>query len=215
MNDGGKGPVGPHSPHGALGVSERTFVELVEQMPFGVYVVDADLRIAYMNPISQNVAFRNIRPVIGRPFDEAVRILWPEPVATEILTVFRGTLDSGEPYRSKDFVNPRADIDEIERYEWEVHRIELPDGRPGVVCYFFDSTKLRDTKRALVESQSALTGQKEAFQAAMDGRPLAECLEALIRTAVRHFGDSARAGFYMRDEAAPDGIRHVVGMSDA
>ena len=140
MNDRGKDPVGPHSPHGVLSVSERTFVELVEQMPFGVYIVDADFRIAYMNPISQEVAFRNIRPVIGRPFDEAVRILWPEPVATEIIAVFRRTLDTGNPYRSKDFVNPRADIHEIERYEWEVHRIELPDGTHGVVCYFFDST---------------------------------------------------------------------------
>ena len=216
MKDRGKDPVGLHiPPHGALRESEQTFVELVEQMPFGVYIVDADFRIAYMNPISQEVAFRNIRPIISRPFDEAVRILWPEPVATEIIAVFRRTLDSGKPYRSKDFVNPRADIHEIERYEWEVHRIGLPDGTHGVVCYFFDSTKLRDTKRALVESQSALAGQKEAFQAAMDGRPLPECLGVLIRTAVRRFDGAARAAFHMLDDAAGDGLQHVAGMSDA
>ncbi|HEX6994097.1 MAG TPA: ATP-binding protein [Gammaproteobacteria bacterium] len=215
MKDGGDAPAGPQTALGAFRESERTFVELVEQMPFGVYVVDADFRISYMNPGSRNVAFRNIRPVIGRPFDEAVRILWPEPVATEVITVFRRTLDTGEPYRSENFVNPRADVDEIERYEWEVHRIELPDGRHGVVCYFFDSTKLRDTKRALVESQLALAGQKEAFQAAMDGRPLASCLDVLVRTAVRHFGGAARAGFYMRGDAAGEGLHHVVGMSDA
>ena len=215
MNDGARGPAGLHTPLGALGGSERSFVELVEQMPFGVYIVDADFRIAYMNPISRNVAFRNIRPVVGRPFDEAVRILWPEPVASEIIAVFRRTLDTGEPYRSENFVNPRADIHEIEGYEWELHRIELPDGRYGVVCYFFDSTKLRDTKRALVESQSALAGQKEAFQAALDGQPLAACLDVLVRTAVRRFGGEARAGFYMRNDVAGDGLHHVVGMSDA
>src|SRR5690606_2703150 len=65
------------------------------------------------------------------------------------------------------------------------------------------------------ESQSALAGQKEAFQAALDGRPLAACLDVLIRTAVRRFDGAARAGFYMRDDVTGDGLHHVVGMSDA
>src|SRR5690606_41606387 len=116
MNDRGKDPVGLHiPPHGALRESEQTFVELVEQMPFGVYIVDADFRIAYMNPISQEVAFRNIRPIIGRPFDEAVRILWPEPVATESIAVFRRTLGRGTPHRSQDCQHPRPSTQELHR----------------------------------------------------------------------------------------------------
>lgn len=133
--------------------NQKTFFELIETAPFGVYIVDSEFRIASMNAGSQVGAFANVRPVIGRPFDEAMRILWPEEVAAEIIGRFRHTLDTGEPYRSKDFINPRDDIERIESYEWELHRITLPDGRYGVVCYYFDSTELRTTGIALRESE--------------------------------------------------------------
>jgi hypothetical protein len=32
----------------------------------------------------------------------------------------------------------RADRGQIEYYEWQIHRITMPDGRFGVVCYFRD-----------------------------------------------------------------------------
>ena len=126
--------------------------ELVEQCPFGIYIVDADFRIATINRGSQDGAFANVRPVIGRPFDEAMRILWPEPVAADVIRTFRHTLATGEPYSSKDFVNPRADTDQVEGYEWELHRVTLPDGRPGVACYYFDATRLREAEAALREN---------------------------------------------------------------
>ena len=65
-------------------------------------------RIAHMNASSQEGAFRNVRPVIGRDFSEAMRILWPEPVASDIIAAFRHTLDTGEPYYSPRFTNPRS-----------------------------------------------------------------------------------------------------------
>ncbi len=133
----------------SLRESEERFRELVERSPFGIYVVDSQFRIANMNASSQTGAFRNVRSVIGRPFDEAMRILWPEPVAAEIIGHFRHTLDTGEPYYSKDFINPRADVDQTEGYEWELHRITLPDGQQGVICYYFDSTKLREAEAAV------------------------------------------------------------------
>lgn len=132
--------------------SQRTLATLVEQCPFGIYIVDADFRIASVNAGSQDKAFANVRPLIGRPFDEAMRIIWPEPVATDCINVFRHTLATGEAYSSKDFVNPRADTGETEGYEWELHRITLPDGRYGVVCYYFDATRLRQAERELREA---------------------------------------------------------------
>ena len=60
-----------------------------------------------MNAGSQTGAFRNVRPVIGRDFSEAMHILWPEPIAAEIIAHFRHTLDTGEPYYSPRFINPR------------------------------------------------------------------------------------------------------------
>ncbi len=137
----------------ALQQSQKTFAELIERAPFGIYVVDAQFRIAHMNASSQDGAFRNVRPVIGRDFAEAMRILWPEEVAAQIIGVFRHTLETGEPYYSPRFTNPRADVGITESYEWELRRMTLPDGQYGVVCYYYDSTRLREAEEALRESE--------------------------------------------------------------
>ncbi|WP_333573370.1 sensor histidine kinase [Sphingomonas sp.] len=128
------------------------FLELINKCPFGIYLVDDALTIVAMNERSQEGAFQNVRPVIGRPFEEAMRILWPEAVAQEIIGRFRHTLETGEAFRSQAFVEARADVDQVEGYEWELHRARLPEGRQGVICYYFDSTELRETQRALAES---------------------------------------------------------------
>ena len=144
--------------------SQKTFFELVERAPFGIYVVDSQFRIAQMNAGSQDGAFRNVRPVIGRDFAEAMRILWPEPVAAEIIAAFRHTLETGEPYYSPRFINPRHDVGTVESYEWELHRMTLPDGQYGVICYYFDSTKLREAEAALRESEERLRFALESCQ---------------------------------------------------
>ncbi|MFZ5907080.1 MAG: PAS domain S-box protein [Nitrospirota bacterium] len=137
--------------------NQSTFRELVEHAPFGIYIVDSRFRIIQMNEASQNGAFRNVRPVIGRNFSEAMHVLWPEPIAAEIVAVFRHTLETGEPYYSSPFTKPRHDISTIESYEWELHRITLPDGLYGVVCYYFDSTNLLKSKKALQDSEERLS----------------------------------------------------------
>lgn len=128
------------------------FLELINKCPFGIYVIDDEMRIVAMNERTQDGAFVNVRPVIGRPFEEAMRILWPQDTAMEIVGRFRKTLETGEPYYSKDFVEPRADTGEVEGYEWELHRTRLPEGRLGVICYYFDSTELRQAQHALVDA---------------------------------------------------------------
>ena len=136
--------------------SQKTFLELVERSPFGTYIVDSQFRIAMMNTASQEGAFRNVRPVVGRPLDEAMRILWPEPVAAGIIGHFRHTLETGKPYYSRDFINPRHDAEIVEAYEWELHRMTLPDGQHGVICYYYDSTKLRQAEAAVRKSEERL-----------------------------------------------------------
>jgi PAS domain S-box-containing protein len=131
--------------------SSSLLSDLIERSPFGIYVVDSSFRIAMMNRRSQDGAFANVRPLLGRRFEEAMRILWPEEVAVEILRHFRRTLESGEPFRSSDFVHPRGDTREVEGYEWELHRMRLPGGQYGVICYYYDSTELRQTQNALRE----------------------------------------------------------------
>ena len=135
---------------------QQTFADLVERAPFGLYIVDSEFRIAHINADSQQRAFRNVNPAVGHDFADAMRILWPEPVATEVIGHFRHTLDTGHSFYSKDYIQPRADIESVESYEWELHRITLPDGQFGVVCYYFDSTRLRQAEQALRRSEQHL-----------------------------------------------------------
>ncbi|MCE5325970.1 MAG: transporter substrate-binding domain-containing protein [Planctomycetaceae bacterium] len=136
--------------------SQKTLSELVDRAPFGIYIIDSRFHIAHMNARSQDGAFRNVRPLIGRDFSEAMRTLWPDPVAAEIIAHFRHTLETGEPYFSPRFTNPRNDEQTVESYEWELHRMTLPDGQYGVVCYYFDSTKLRQAEEALRKAKEEL-----------------------------------------------------------
>ncbi len=158
--------------------AQQLFVDLVQGAPFGLYIVDADFRIAMMNDGAKANAFRNIPDVIGMDFSDATRRMWPESVAEDVIVCFRRTLETGEPYHSSEFRNPRRDVDAIEAYEWELQRITLPDGRFAVACYFFDSTRLRDAEIALREGSR----RKDEFLAVLAHElrnPLAP-----IRTAV-------------------------------
>lgn len=136
--------------------SRDALVRLIEQCPFGIYIVDSDFTIFTMNQRSLEGPFINVRPVIGRAFDEAIRIIWPADVAEEVIRIFRHTLETGEAFHSSDFIHRRADKEQVEGYEWELHQITLPDGDKGVICYYFDSTELRKAEQAVRESEEAL-----------------------------------------------------------
>ncbi|QDU36856.1 Sensory/regulatory protein RpfC [Maioricimonas rarisocia] len=136
----------------ALRRNAETFARLVEGSPFGIYVIDSQFRV-YQVSVGAQVAFRNVRPLIGRDFAEVMHTLWPDPFASETVAIFRHTLETGEPYVAPSLTEQRIDVDEVESYEWQVHRVTLPDGQYGVVCYFFDTTELRQVERALRESE--------------------------------------------------------------
>lgn len=121
----------------ALRAAHDTFRHLVERSPFGIYTVDADFRLMHVSEGAQG-AFANVRPLIGRDLDEVLRLIWPEPFASEAIERFRHTLATGEPYHAARTVEQRADTGVTEAYDWKTERITLPDGRPGVVCHFYD-----------------------------------------------------------------------------
>ena len=129
--------------------NQEAFAKLVENAPYGVYVVDSQFRLALTDPGSRTEAFRNVDPLDGRDFGEIMRILWPEPLASQIIATFHQTLETGEPYYSERFRDLRQDLGDVKAYEWELHRIVLPDGQYGVVCYYFDSTEMRNAEEAL------------------------------------------------------------------
>jgi two-component sensor histidine kinase len=121
----------------ALRASHGTFQHLVDRSPFGIYVVDADFRLAQVSEGAQKV-FENVQPLLGRDFGEVLHTIWPEPFAAEVILRFRNTLATGVPYHAPSTIERRADISSVESYDWKIERLTLPDGRPGVVCHFYD-----------------------------------------------------------------------------
>jgi signal transduction histidine kinase len=126
--------------------------DLIENAPFGVYVVDANFRMRQASAAACK-AFASIHSLIGRDFGDIVRIVWPEPFASEVLAHFRHTLDSGEAYAAPTESEVRKDIPDIESYDWKIERIVLPDGTFGVVCYFYDLTERINAQVRVRESE--------------------------------------------------------------
>ena len=132
-----------------------TFYDLIQKNPFGIYVIDADFRVAEASQGSQKV-FENVVPLIGRDFAEVLHIVWAEPFASEAIERFRHTLETGEPYSSPRTVERRGDIETVEAYDWRIERIELPDGRHGVVCYFYDLSERQRWEAALSDASERI-----------------------------------------------------------
>jgi hypothetical protein len=57
-----------------------------------------------------------------------------------------------------------------------------------------------------------IAGQKEAFEAALNGEPLEASLGVLVRAAAQHLGPGTRAAFYLADLCDMT-LHHVVGMA--
>jgi len=128
-----------------------TFFNLIENAPFGVYVIDSQFRLRQASSASLKV-FSNVVPLMDRDFEEILRSIWPEPFANDAIGRFRHTLSTGEPYTAKDSTEQRLDIPGVESYDWKIERIILPDGQFGVVCYFYDISEQKLIEETLRES---------------------------------------------------------------
>jgi signal transduction histidine kinase len=125
-----------------------SFNSLIQNAPFGVYVVDAKFCLCQASAAAHK-AFATVQPLIGSHFGDVVRAVWPEPFASKVLAHFRRTLDSGVAYAEPTLGEVRKDTPEIESYDWKIERIVLSDGGFGVVCYFFDLTERQQAAEAL------------------------------------------------------------------
>jgi signal transduction histidine kinase/DNA-binding NarL/FixJ family response regulator len=62
------------------------FETLLNEAPLGVYLVDADFKIQAVNPTALPV-FGDIPNLVGRDFDEVIRILWPKMSSISIAII--------------------------------------------------------------------------------------------------------------------------------
>ncbi|MEM5473506.1 PAS domain-containing protein [Hoeflea sp. AS60] len=134
----------------------QSYLRLIENNPFGVYLVDSKFRLVQVSQGTESV-FRNVEPLLGRDFAEILRILWPEPMATELIERFRHTLATGEPYRSTDTRGRRGNVDAEEGYDWKIERVALPNGTDGVVCYYYDLSEQHAHKEQIRTLLSEVT----------------------------------------------------------
>ncbi|XBC63365.1 PAS domain S-box protein [Defluviimonas sp. SAOS-178_SWC] len=143
-----------------LKASHDSFKHLVANAPFGIHAVDADFRLAMLSAGAQKT-FGTVSPLIGRDFSEILRLLWPEPFASEAIGHFRRTLETGIPYHAPSTVERRHDIDALESYDWKIERVTLPDGRLGAVCYFYDLSEREHHAAKLRESEARFRARFE------------------------------------------------------
>ncbi len=137
----------------ALRAAHDSFRDVVTNAPFGIFAVDADFRMAMVSAGAAQT-FRTIDPLIGRDFAEVQRILWPEPYASDVIAMFRQTLETGESYQAPSNPQTRRDTADVEAYDWKIRRVTLPDGRHGVVCHFYDLSERARYEAALRDSEA-------------------------------------------------------------
>jgi PAS domain S-box-containing protein len=133
----------------------ETARRLVEISPFGVYVVDADFRLAFVGE-GARPAFAGITPLEGRDFAEIMRALWADRLAERAIAAFRRTLETGEAYHEPQNTETRRVDGRDMTYDWRVDRVTMPDGRYGVVCHFYDLTERAELETALRQREELL-----------------------------------------------------------
>jgi PAS domain S-box-containing protein len=118
--------------------NESYLSTLFEEMPLGVFLVDADFQIKAVNSAARRV-FGDIPDLTGRDFSEIFHILWDQTHADRIVELFQRTIETGESYFSPERFERRTDFS-IDYYEWQLNRILISEGNYGVACYFRDVT---------------------------------------------------------------------------
>ncbi len=175
--------------------SSTTLQQLVHDAPFGIYAVDADLRIVQASRAAQRTF--GIEDLIGMDLSEALSAIWPDPFRSEVVARFLETLATGVPYESEQSPELRSDSGLAESYDWRLARFPMPDHRHGVVCYFYDLTERRqfeDLLRRRDDQLSALNASLEnqvaertaelrrseaRFRMAFASGPVAGCVSTL------------------------------------
>lgn len=151
-------------------ISPAQFSAIVNQSPVGMYAVDSELRLQRINPKALPI-FSTAENPVGRELRELLYILWPRDAADEMLERFQHTLTTGEPFFSRKSSEVRDGRSAREYYDWELHRIPLPQGCYEVVCYIIDVSAFVLAQKALRDGEQQL---RATFNQAAVGMVIAD-----------------------------------------
>src|SRR5690606_27510457 len=118
----------------------------------------------------------------GQPSERALGFGWLDPIHAEDRERTRRIFLDATAAREAFVLDYRVRrVDGAYRWMLAAGRPRHDDGGRfmGFVGSVIDAHERKLAENALRESEALLAGQKEAFQAAMDGRPLDACLEPL------------------------------------
>lgn len=135
---------------------------LFEEMPLGVFLVDAGFQIKAVNSAARHI-FGDIPDLTGRDFSEIFHILWDQTHADRIVELFRRTLETGESYFAPERFERRNEFS-VEYYEWQLSRTVISEGNYGVACYFRNVT----ASVSALQSVSAVSEQYYALINSID-----------------------------------------------
>jgi signal transduction histidine kinase len=174
------------------------FSALIDQSPIRIFLVDSNFRLSHVN-VKAKPTFGNIENLIGRDFSEVLNIQWSPSVAAELEKRFRHTLATGEPFVQHNFCGRRVDRDTQEYYDWEIHRVTLPDGQHGVACYFVDNSRYVLAQQALIEQARMAALRADISMALATSGDLQTVLQKCAKALVTHL-DAAFARIWTVNE---------------
>jgi signal transduction histidine kinase/CheY-like chemotaxis protein len=173
------------------------FQALAAETPFGLYVLDSQLRVAFFNEAAAP-EFPGGDTQIGRDFYDLLLARHPEHRARAVLELFRRTLTTGEPHFESVSRAPRDT--EVRVYEWALKRVRMPDGTAGVACYYHDVTTIQEAATTIAER-----ADRDAFLVAFADavRPLTDAGDITL-FAAQFLGTHIAANQILYAEIDPD-----------
>ncbi|ETW10950.1 signal transduction histidine kinase [Roseivivax marinus] len=135
-----------------LRASHDAFLNMVTGSPFGILVVDGNLDLLVVSHGARET-LADFGKLVGDNFGDILRKFWAPDIAEEVIGHFRNTLATGETFEQKSLVDRRGDTGETVAFDWQLERVDLPDGTHGVVSYFYDFSEREQIEAALLESE--------------------------------------------------------------
>jgi PAS domain S-box-containing protein len=177
-----------------LSLTSNNLKNLINSTDIGTIFLDGSFRVELFTPAARQI-FNLLPADLGRPLSDITNRLADDGILGDAETVLEKLSPVERQVRTTE---DRVYLMRILPYRTTDDRIQ------GTVATFFDITERKRAEEALRVNEERTRGQKEAFQAAINGAALEDSLKILARVVTEETGGEARTAFYIAD---PEGAR--------